>query len=75
MNRILIIILTVLMFSVAYSKEKYGYIDRTGKEVIKPQYEIARYFSEGIAVVGKKIKEDGREISKYGFIDKKGIGS
>ncbi len=32
MNRILIIILTVLMFSIVYSKEKYEYIDKTGKE-------------------------------------------
>ncbi len=67
MNRILIIILTVLMFSIAYSKEKYEYIDKTGKEVIEPKYEIERYFSEGIAVVGKTIKQNNQNRDKYGY--------
>lgn len=72
MNRILIIILTVLVFNIAYGKEKYGYIDRTGKEVIEPKYEFAEYFSDGMAVIGKKVKEDGVERFKYGYIDKSG---
>lgn len=32
---------------------KYGYINNDGKEVIKPQYDIAYPFSEGLAVVVK----------------------
>ena len=38
---------------------KYGYIDRNGKMVIKPQYEAARAFSEGLALV---FDEDKRNI-------------
>ncbi len=34
-------------------KSKYGYINRDGEEVIKPQYDIAYPFSEGKAVVKK----------------------
>ena len=43
---------------------KYGYIDRTGKTVIEPQYDNTMGFNEGLAAtsIGKK----------YGFIDKKG---
>lgn len=43
---------------------KYGYIDKTGKVVIAPQYENTMGFSEGLAATRK----DG----KYGFIDTKG---
>jgi hypothetical protein len=43
---------------------KYGYIDRTGKEVITCEYDNAQEFSEGLAPVQK----DG----KWGFIDKTG---
>lgn len=35
---------------------KYGYIDNNGNEVIKPQYDIAYPFSEGLAVVVKEGK-------------------
>lgn len=31
--------------------EKWGYIDRTGKVVIKPQFDYARDFSDGLALV------------------------
>jgi len=48
----------------SYSDGKYGYIDKIGKEVIPFEYDGARQFSEGVAVV----KKDG----KYGFIDKTG---
>ena len=72
MKKITIILLTIFIFMNSYSKEKYGYIDRTGKEIIKPKYEIARYFSEGIAVVGKTIKQNGQNRDKYGYIDKTG---
>jgi hypothetical protein len=43
---------------------KYGYIDRTGKTVIAPQYENTMGFNEGLAAT----KING----KYGYIDKKG---
>jgi len=43
---------------------KYGYIDKTGKEVVKPQFDFAYPFSEGLA----KVEKNG----KYGFIDTKG---
>ena len=44
---------------------KWGYyIDRTGKEIISPQFEDAYYFSEGLAAV--KFRD------KLGFIDKTG---
>jgi serine/threonine protein kinase len=44
--------------------DKYGYIDQIGRVVIQPQFDSARNFSGGMAVIqmGKK----------YGFIDKKG---
>jgi serine/threonine protein kinase len=43
---------------------KYGYIDKTGNIIIKPQFDYAESFSEGLAVV----KING----KYGYIDKTG---
>lgn len=45
-------------------KNKYGFIDKTGKVVVNPQFDKATTFQEGVAVVGI----DG----KYGFIDKDG---
>lgn len=45
-------------------KDKYGFIDRTGKVVIKPVYEAAYNFSEGLASV--------RIGCKRGFINVKG---
>jgi hypothetical protein len=44
---------------------KYGYIDRTGRMVIRPRYELAHDFSEGLAVV--EVRGKG-----YGYIDAKG---
>ena len=43
---------------------KYGYIDKTGEFVIKPIYEKALFFENGLAIVGLNGKE--------GFINKKG---
>ncbi|PAB58812.1 WG repeat-containing protein [Anaeromicrobium sediminis] len=45
--------------------DKYGYIDKTGKIVIDPQFEEGRGFSEGLAAV----KMNG----KWGFINKNGL--
>lgn len=47
-----------------YPNTRYGYIDRTGKEVIAPAFEAGEKFSEGLAAV--------RKNGKYGFIDKEG---
>ena len=46
------------------SNNQSGYIDRTGKIVISPQFNEAHWFEDGLAVV--KIG------SKFGFIDKTG---
>jgi hypothetical protein len=43
---------------------KWGFVDRTGVIVVQPQFELAGWFSEGLAFVVK----DG----KRGFIDRKG---
>lgn len=46
------------------NKTKWGFIDKSGKEIIPAIYESAGFFSEGLAAVGK----DG----KFGFVDKIG---
>lgn len=43
---------------------KCGYIDKTGKIIINPQFDMAMSFSEGLAIV--------RIGDKYGYIDKTG---
>ena len=43
---------------------KYGFIDKSGTEVIPCKYDYAYFFSEGLA----EVKLNG----KYGFIDKSG---
>lgn len=67
-----IFILTVLNLS-AFGQDNlfpiikvslWGYIDKTGKEVINPQFKSAGQFSEGLAAV--------RLNGTYGFIDKSG---
>lgn len=49
------------------AKRKYGFIDSTGKEVIKPIFSKAAPFSEGLARV--KLKHGG----KWGYIDHSGF--
>ncbi len=44
--------------------DKWGFIDKTGKNVVNPKFDKVGYFSEGLAWV----KVGG----KYGFIDKTG---
>jgi hypothetical protein len=44
--------------------EKYGFNDKNGEIVIKPQFDWTFAFSEGLA--------DVRIDEKYGYIDKKG---
>ena len=54
---------------VAAAKDnKWGYVDRTGQWVIRPQFERADDFYKGLAAVA--IKKGGQV--KYGFIDKQG---
>src|SRR6218665_2038281 len=43
---------------------KWGYIDKNGKITIKPQFDEAQWFQEGLA----SVKLDG----KWGYIDKTG---
>lgn len=44
---------------------KWGYIDKSGKVLVRPQFESAFLFSDGLAAVSR----DGQ---KYGFIDSSG---
>ncbi len=47
---------------------KFGYIDKTGKIVIPPQFFVAQDFSEGLATVRVEETAD----SKFGYIDRSG---
>jgi len=47
---------------------KFGYIDKTGKIVIAPQFFVAQDFAEGLAAVRVEETND----SKYGYIDRTG---
>ncbi len=47
---------------------RFGFIDKKGELVVKPTYEEAHHFNEGLAAVG--IKKDDEII--YGYIDKSG---
>ena len=40
--------------------DKYGYIDKTGKFVIEPQFDFAQNFSDGLALIAYE-----KEISLY----------
>ncbi|BEG99210.1 hypothetical protein BSYN_14750 [Bacteroides sedimenti] len=51
------------------SGDKWGYVDKTGKYIINPQFEYADFFSNGLAVVG--IKGENEEL-KFGYIDEDG---
>lgn len=54
---------------------KYGYINKSGKVVIKPQYDKAGEFSEGLAEVckcSKKLNKEGYYIWNYSYINKNG---
>jgi hypothetical protein len=81
MRKIFMVTLSILLFSCQQKvkifaddsmelfplqmKEKYGFINRSGKIIIDPQYEYASNFSEGFAAI---IDETG----KYGFINNLG---
>ena len=44
--------------------DKWGFIDKTGKEIASCIYDDVSYFSEGLACV--------RKNDKFGFVDKTG---
>jgi hypothetical protein len=46
------------------SGKKYGFIDRSGRTVIAPKFDLAFHFSEGLAAV--------RVGKKWGYVDKTG---
>ena len=48
---------------------KWGFFDKTWKEIVPPKYDNANVFHEGLAAVGVKTGERGY---KWGFIDKTG---
>ena len=75
MKRVLLSLIFIVVFAVSTSaqdsrlftievKGRTGYIDNTGKIVIKPQFEEAWNFSEGLAPV--------RVDDKWGYIDETG---
>lgn len=52
---------------------KVGYYDKSGKMVIKPEYDAAYQFNEGLALVSKsREKSNGETEQELSIIDKKG---
>lgn len=51
---------------------KYGYIDKNGKYIIDPQYNMARDFSEGVAVVGHSADSYKKFGGRFSVIDTQG---
>ena len=51
---------------------KYGYIDRTGAVVLPPRFSHAEAFSGGLAYVSTPFLEFGCEVSRSGYVDKRG---
>ncbi|MEI6184441.1 MAG: WG repeat-containing protein [Bacteroidota bacterium] len=67
---------SVTEFSEGFAEVTVGghnaYIDKTGKVVINGSFDYAYNFSEGLALIGQKVKDGDKETIKYGYIDKKG---
>lgn len=59
-----------------YQSGKWGYADRYGKIVIKPQFDAARPFADGLAQVGMLNEElpelEARPNIRWGYIDETG---
>ena len=56
------------------SGDRWGYVDFLGKEIIPPQYVMARSFSNGLAAVSNGnlwgfINKDGKLVIDYTFVD------
>lgn len=57
----------LLVIKGPYGNEKWGIVDKNGKEILSPQYDRVNYFSEGIAAVKKGdvwllVNEKGEEL-------------
>lgn len=59
------------MLKVCTEDGKYGYVNKMGEVIIQPQYDLARSFSQGVAIVAN-VKEDGGRGMVYSVIDKSG---
>jgi hypothetical protein len=59
-----VLVLVMALSATAFGKVKWGFVDTTGREIVKPRYEDVGCFFEGRAWV----KSGG----KYGFIDRNG---
>lgn len=51
---------------------KHGYYNTSGKVAINADFDTASQFSEGLAVVGRQVKDSTDTTMKYEVIDKKG---
>lgn len=51
---------------------KWGYMDKMGNVKVEPEYDAAYYFSEGLALVRTKKRQDGVDYYKYAYIDQDG---
>jgi hypothetical protein len=58
-------------FAAVKIKDKWGYIDKSGKVVINPQFEDAADFEEGLAAISTKKDKDSKETN-WGYIDTEG---
>ena len=52
-------------------KDKFGFIDNSGKIVINPQFDGISDFSDGLAAVGNKKDKDSEDLI-WGYIDNSG---
>lgn len=64
-------IVSVVHGAIEPAHKKWGYINRKGDWVIKPEYSSAECFSEGLACVSTT-ESIGLHAKRYGFIDKTG---
>ena len=58
------------MFS---ADEKYGYINKQGKIAIRPSFDYAKDFKDGLAMVATMTETEDANIYRIGYIDKNGI--
>jgi len=49
---------------------KFGYVNKKGELVIPYQYQYTQNFSEGLAIIGKKVSTEENSKVLYGFMDK-----